>query len=273
LFDWHDLEEEILEKANGEFSDYVAFVDESGDHNLTSINPEFPLFVLAFCILRKDDYATQVAPALKILKFNTFGHDLSVLHSRDIRKQQGDFSVLRDPVRRSAFLSGMSAVIAEAPFTLCVTAIDKKKLKERYGDPRNPYHLSLQFCLERTYRFLSAQGQQGKQTHIIAESRGKAEDMDLAFQFRRIIGENGDWNHSFELRFAAKACNSIGLQLADLAAHPVARHVLEPSQPNRAFEIVEKKLMTHRSIGVEPADRPIRHHKGYEDIGLTIFPT
>ncbi|PWC74474.1 DUF3800 domain-containing protein [Azospirillum sp. TSH64] len=264
--------DEILSQTDSDFSDFIVFVDESGDHNLTSINPEFPLFALAFCILRKTDYATKVAPALDSLKFDTFGHDLTVLHSRDIRKQQGDFAVLRDAGRRTAFLDGLSAVIEEAPFTLCVTAIDKIRHKQKYKNPYNPYHLSLEYCLERTYPFLIAQGQQGKRTHIIAESRGKAEDRDLELQFRRILDEYEDWDHHFELRFASKACNSVGLQLADLAAHPVARHVLAPDQFNRAFGIVEKKLMTDGLTGMARLNRPTSRVKGYEGIGLKIFP-
>ena len=30
------------------FSDYVVYVDESGDHSLTSINPDFPIFCFGF---------------------------------------------------------------------------------------------------------------------------------------------------------------------------------------------------------------------------------
>jgi len=37
------------------FSDYIIYVDESGDHGLERIDPEFPIFVLAFCIIRKSD--------------------------------------------------------------------------------------------------------------------------------------------------------------------------------------------------------------------------
>lgn len=99
-----------------------------------------------------------------------------MLHSRDIRKQQGDFAVLRDAARRAKFMSGMPAVIAEAPFTLCVTAIDKIRHKERYRNPYKPYHLSLQYCLERAYRFPIAQEQRGERTHIIAE-------LSIGFQF------------------------------------------------------------------------------------------
>ena len=35
------------------FSNYIVFVDESGDHSLTSIDPQFPVFSLSFCIVRK----------------------------------------------------------------------------------------------------------------------------------------------------------------------------------------------------------------------------
>lgn len=35
------------------FSDYIVFVDESGDHGLVSIDPEYPIFVLGFCIFNK----------------------------------------------------------------------------------------------------------------------------------------------------------------------------------------------------------------------------
>ncbi len=47
------------------FSDYVIYVDESGDHDLNSIHEDFPLFVLAFCIFKKSDYIREVVPAIQ----------------------------------------------------------------------------------------------------------------------------------------------------------------------------------------------------------------
>ena len=46
------------------FSDYIVFVDESGDHSLTSIDPEFPVFALSFCVISKVDYIALVVPAV-----------------------------------------------------------------------------------------------------------------------------------------------------------------------------------------------------------------
>ena len=33
-----------------QFSDFMVYVDESGDHSLTSIDKNYPIFVLAFCV-------------------------------------------------------------------------------------------------------------------------------------------------------------------------------------------------------------------------------
>ena len=40
-----------------EFSDYVIYADESGDHSLEHIDQTYPVFVLCLCLFRKKDYA------------------------------------------------------------------------------------------------------------------------------------------------------------------------------------------------------------------------
>lgn len=49
-------------------SDYIVFVDESGDHSLTSIDPAYPVFVLSFCVFTRDCYINKLTPALRQLK-------------------------------------------------------------------------------------------------------------------------------------------------------------------------------------------------------------
>jgi hypothetical protein len=44
------------------YSDFVVYVDESGDHSLRSINPRYPLFVLSFCVFRKSASGLKVLP-------------------------------------------------------------------------------------------------------------------------------------------------------------------------------------------------------------------
>ena len=53
---------QVMPQTCGGHSDYIAYVDESIDHSLTAIDPEDPVFVLSFCIFRKNDYVTRVTP-------------------------------------------------------------------------------------------------------------------------------------------------------------------------------------------------------------------
>ncbi len=40
-----------------EHSDYIVYVDESGDHSLSSIDEGYPIFVLSFCVFQKTYYS------------------------------------------------------------------------------------------------------------------------------------------------------------------------------------------------------------------------
>ena len=225
-------------------SDYVVFVDESGDHGLASIDPDYPIFALAFCIIRAEVYARVVLPAVTEFKFRHFGHDQVVLHERDIRKDIGDFALLKDRDRKQAFLEELTQIVADTEVTVIASVIRKDRLVDRYRYPANPYELALGFGLERTHLFLARQGASGARTTVVLEQRGRREDGDLELEFRRICaGQNlvGAPLH-LEPRFVPKAANVPGLQLADLMARPIGRHILAPDQPNRAFDVIETKL-------------------------------
>jgi len=225
------------------FSDYIVYVDESGDHSLESINPEYPLFVLSFCIFRKDVYADIMTPAVRKLKFATFGHDMVVLHEIDIRKKKGAFAKLsKEP--REAFLNALTDIIEAADFKLVAVVIDKHKLKSRYSNPGHPYHLAMEFGLERIFRFLKDMGQATRRTCLVCEARGAKEDAELELEFRRIRDGSNFFNKQlpFDLIIADKKTNSEGMQLADLTARPIGLSVLRPEQENRAFSVLEGKF-------------------------------
>lgn len=246
-------------------SDYIVYVDESGDHSLTSINLQYPVFVLAFCIFHKTHYAEAVAPALTKFKFQHFGHDMMVLHEHDIRKEENGFN-FPNRTAKNTFMAELGEIIEKHNFILVSVAIDKIALKKRYQEPDNPYHTALQFCLERLHFFLREKGQHGLRTHVVVENRGKKEDAELELEFLRICsGRNGMGKElPFDLVFADKKTNSPGLQLADLVARPIGLRVIRPEQDNRAFEILEKKLYSRN--GREGVG------SGYEGYGLKCFP-
>jgi hypothetical protein len=227
-----------------EFSDFIVFADESGDHSLTSVHAEYPMFVLALCLFTKEEYASSTVPAVLRLKFKHFGHEQVVLHEHDIRKTKGDFRFLMDAERRPAFYAELNAPMLEAPFTLVAAAIHKSRYRERHGAPDNPYHIALSFGLERLHGHLEALGCREGITHMLFERRGAREDAELELEFRRVCdGHNAaEQRFPFEIVLADKRCNSAGLQVADLVARPIGRKILDPDQANRAYEILEPKL-------------------------------
>ena len=225
-------------------SDYIVYVDESGDHGLVSIDRTYPLFVLAFCIFHKRTYIETVVPALQRFKFKHFGHDMVVLHEHEIRKAEGAFKFLFNKDRRNEFMADLSAIIEAAEFTLIASVIHKDQLKGRVDDATNLYHVALRLGLEAVHQFLVAQEQQDRTTYVVCEARGHKEDKDLELEFRRVCDGQNSLKAQLPLSiiFANKQCNSSGLQLADLVARPVGRKTLQPDQPNRAYDILAEKF-------------------------------
>lgn len=246
--------------APSPFSDYIVFVDESGDHSLEVINPQYPLFVLALCILPRTAYVEQVTPAVRSLKCELFGHDLVILHEHDIRKKTGPLSLLNKE-RRDMLLNRLTEIIAAAPMTLVAVVIDKARHKARYTTPDHPYHLALKYGLERVHAFLAQQGQGGRTTTVVCEARGAKEDKEIELAFRRVCDGDSRSKRPYPLSIvvADKKSNSEGLQLADLVARPVGLHVLRPGQPNRAWDVLSTKLFAGR-------------HGVVAGNGLKVFP-
>lgn len=188
------------------------------------------------------------------------------MHEREIRKDMGPFSVLRDRTRKQAFIQALTDVLDRTPMTVCSAVIDKRQLAEHRRREENPYELSLRFCLERIFYSLRRLGQTSDAEgpvlmHVLCESRGRNEDADLELAFRRICGGDnfGTIHLPFEPVLTDKKNNSIGLQLADLVARPIGLKQLRPSQSNRAWDVIERKL-----------DRdPLGRYIGY---GLKCFP-
>lgn len=234
-----------------EFSDYIVFVDESGDHSLTSIDQQFPVFCLSFCVISKGNYVNSVVPTVQSFKFKYWGHDAIVLHEHEIRKTKGDFAFLRaDRALRETFMEELHQIMVAAPITVIASVINKQMLAAKYDNPWNPYEIALHFCLERLLHLLNSLGQKGRKVHVVFECRGKTEDEELELAFRRIVGGSRQWGWvqrdfseiEFEPKFAKKSENSIGLQFADLIARPIALQTIRPEQSNRAYSVISTKL-------------------------------
>lgn len=247
------------------WGDYIVYVDESGDHSLSHINAEYPVFVLAFCVFSKRHYSAAVVPAITDFKFRHFGHDMQILHETDIRKERNGFN-FENRIGKVTFMAELGDLIAEHNFILISVVIDKRRLVRDYEAPDNPYHIALKFCLERLFYLLKEKGHQDFATHIVVENRGQREDQELKLAFRRVCdGANAHGqNLPFQLIFADKKTNSPGLQLADLVARPIGMHFLRPDLGNKAFNVLEKKFYSKNGRAGAGSS--------YEGYGLKCFP-
>lgn len=212
------------------------------------IDKDFPLFLLSTVVIRRADYAGLIIPALTRLKLKFWVHEGVNLHSRDIRKAKGPFAFLQVPELRTDFIGELSSLMRDMPYLLFISAIRKDHHKDRYGkNAANPYDLALEFTMERLVPFIENKGL--KELPFVAEARGRNEDETLERCFYRMLSEGTDYIRRSRFKtlncplvFRNKFDNIAGIQLADLCAHPCARHILNPKQENRAFEIVNEKI-------------------------------
>ncbi len=224
-------------------SDFIVYVDESGDHSLESINPRYPIFVLALCVMQKTGYTHHIAPALRALKFTTFGHDMVILHESDIRKRTGAFLGLSRE-RCGDFLKRLTDLIWQARLEVIAVVIDKRRLSLNRPSKLHAYHFAVGTALESLFHMLRGEDQDDRIAHVVCEARGRKEDAELAEEFKRLCktARYAERGICFELVIADKKTNSEGLQLADLIARPIGLSVLKPDQPNRAADVVLQKI-------------------------------
>jgi len=226
------------------------FIDESGDHNLTKIHSDYPIFVLTGIILDSELVETKVNPAMNQVKENLFNSKEIILHTADIVRNHGPFVKLKDLQTRQIFYEQLNQLIMELPFKVIACIIDKPRHKERYSDTAlDPYQLSLIVLVERfVYELRDHQQDSGE---IIAESRGASLDEQLRFAWEGVKTRGTQYIRASEIRrrisdltIRPKSDNSAGLQLADLVASPIGRHYLGKID-HEDYALIEQKFRRH----------------------------
>ncbi len=245
---------------------YYFFLDETGDHGLTMIDERFPLFLLAGCLFEEKEYE-KVSNELNAFKREFFNTTEVILHSREIRKCEGAFQILLDLTVKQKFYEKLNKILSTESFTIITVAINKKNYIEKYGkSAQNPYSMCLSFMLER---LVFSTDDNGRDSHvsILIEKRGKKEDIQLIAHYNSVIdmGTNHVTAEQFKKRIEKfemqwKKDNEIGLQISDLCAYPIARHILNSEEPYIPFLIIQSKLRRKGKEGTVD---------GY---GIKIFP-
>jgi hypothetical protein len=241
----------------------VMFLDESGDHNLRVIDPQYPLFVLGGVIVDKDYAEGELSERLAAFKRDLFGREDLILHTADITRNRNGFEGLKDAGFRQAFYEQLNALMADLRYSVVACAIRKDQHLSRYGVAAlDPYLLSLDVLVER---FCMDVGNIEAGGLIVAERRDPTLDheLELAWLNLKIQGTRFLQAKQIERRILAmnlrdKKANLAGLQLADLVVTPIGRKVLGKTV-KEDYQVVEQKLRRSGSGRIE----------GY---GLVVLP-
>jgi hypothetical protein len=74
---------------------YNLYIDESGDHGLSNLNPDFPIFLLCGIVISSVEYES-LRLQFNHIKNEIWKSDHVIFHSRDIRKCEKEFKYLFD---------------------------------------------------------------------------------------------------------------------------------------------------------------------------------
>jgi len=241
----------------------LLFLDESGDHNLSVIDPQYPLFVLGGIIVDKEYAEGEMERELRAFKRELFGREDLILHTADITRNRLGFERMIEPEFREMFYQKLNAVMRRLQYQVVACVIRKDEHLRAYGVAAlDPYLLSLDVLVER---FCLEIGDVPGGGSIIAERRGPTLDhqlelawLNLKVQGTRFLQAKAIERRILGLNLREKTDNVAGLQLADLVVTPVGRHVLGKAI-KEDFEIVKSKFRCSRDGKME----------GY---GLVVLP-
>ena len=222
------------------------YLDESGNHDLKKIDPNYPVFVLGGVIVDESYAETVMEEEVNQFKVSWFGSTSPVLHTADMTRNSLEFEILKDSKTRERFLEDLNALMRRLEYTVVSAVVQKDRLRGRFYRRLDLYSLSFGFLLEVFHDEVHrARGHGG----IIAERRAPEIDKRL--------DDNWDWHlnqgageisgrqirqriKSLDLRY--KAENIAGLQIADLVVTPIGRHIA--GKPDREdVEIVWSKML------------------------------
>lgn len=239
---------------------FYLYIDECGDQNLANYDEQFPIFTLCGIIVREDKRLWLEKEVCE-LKKDFWGHQYTILHSRDIRKCQRGFEILFDLNVKKRFYERINKILGEQNvYTIVACAILKEPYIRNYGKLNDVYAQSLTFVLERAMFYLDTVANIDAELHTIVEMRGKKEDEKLRTFYFKLLEKGTYWVTPERLKKYAKSfsllpkkANVIGLQIADLVAYPITRHILDSNEPNLAYEIIKNNIYTEnmKQIGIK----------------------
>jgi len=222
---------------NDKMKKYRIYIDETGNSDLKSSDNPIHRFLTLTGVIISLDYVREVLhPEMESIKNDILGQhpdDPIIFHRKEIINRKYPFEKLRDIKIEKLFRTTILYKLSNWEYKIITVLIDKKEHKEVYEKWRyDPYHYCLAIIMERFLFFLKEMQTRGD---VLIESRGGKEDIRLKKSFKHLYKNGTDFVDSKifqefltskEIKVRKKSTNIVGLQLADLIAHPSRRQFL-----------------------------------------------
>jgi len=240
------------------------FLDESGDHSLDVIDPQYPVFVLGGVIVDHDYACGELRQRVEGFKLESLGRTDVALHTADIIRQRGPFRLLANPESRLMFHERLNVLMRTLDYSVVACAIRKDAHLVAYGaGALDPYTLSLNVIVER-FCFALADAGESEPGRIVAERRDPSLDAALRAAWYHLLASGTSYlrpkairERISRLELQGKRPPTAGLELADLVVSPIGRYVAGKT-PREDWAIIEEKLRRRRG--------------SYEGAGLVVLP-
>ncbi len=233
----------------------LVFIDESGDHNLDLNNSDnqYNVFVLVAICFKDQQCYRNFDMEFKSLKKAFFGTDQFILHTSEITRPNKSRNELNLKFNsrnfRQEFYTAVNDIIERTDFVVIPRAIDKTKFVDRYTDiPPDPYLFSFDYILNRIFFDTPRRSK----IMIYPEERCAAENQRLITLYERVSKIGTKFISAREIRkriskfeLISKNQNFSGLELADLIASPIGRHIIgkKPRLGHEvSYSVIKKKF-------------------------------
>lgn len=224
----------------------ILFLDESGDHSLSKIDAQYPVFVLGGIIAERDYAKGEMTEKVRAFKRDHFRREDIVLHTADITRNKNGFERMKDTAFREAFYAGLNQLMRELEYQVVACVIRKDGHIQKYDiSALDPYFLSLEILVER---FCFEIGNEDNGGFIVAEKREPTLDhqlelawLNLKVQGTRFLQAKQVGHRIGGLALRDKTAGIAGLELADLVVSLIGRHILG-KPPREDFRIIETKF-------------------------------
>ena len=242
---------------------YNLYIDECGNHSLATYDRNFPIFTLCGILIPVKN-VNNFRKAVDELKREFWNTTDVILHSRDIRKCEKHFEILFDNEIKQRFYERVNEVLSrQGVYVIVCCSVQKEACIAKHGIEADIYGTALKYVIQRSIFCVDDINPNGGKIDVIVERRGKREDAallnyynGLRFTGMHYVTPKRLAEHMGHFGFSKKSENVFGLQVADLIAYPISRHVLNPDKFNPSFEVIAPNI--YQSNG--------------KLLGLKIFP-